>query len=172
MIKQEREMYSKILVPVDGSEPSNLGLSEAIKMAVVLGSQLRLVHIVNEFVMDGTYGAGFYATDLIESLVKSGRTILDAAEATAHRKGVKTECVLLESIGGVAADLILAQAKEWQADLIVMGTHGRRGLARMAMGSDAEQVVRAASVPVLLVRGKLKARSETSKRAKAEASAA
>jgi len=59
--------------------------------------------------------------------------------------------VLLESIGGPAADLILAQAKEWPADLIVMGTHGRRGLRRLAMGSDAEGVIRGAPVPVLLV---------------------
>ena len=63
------------------------------------------------------------------------------------------DSVLLESIGGAAADLILAQAKIWQPDLIVMGTHGRRGLARLALGSDAENVVRAATVPVMLVRG-------------------
>ncbi len=69
-----------------------------------------------------------------------------------QRQGISPECVLLESIGGAAADLILAQAKEWAADLIVMGTHGRRGLLRVALGSDAEQVVRAATVPVLLVR--------------------
>jgi nucleotide-binding universal stress UspA family protein len=60
--------------------------------------------------------------------------------------------LLIESIGAVAAELILAQAKQWQADLIVMGTHGRRGLARLAMGSDSEQVVRGATVPVTLVR--------------------
>jgi len=79
--------------------------------------------------------------------------VLDNAEKAAQREGVKVDTVLLESIGGVAADLILAQAKQWPADLIVMGTHGRRGLARLAMGSDAEQVVRAALVPVMLVRG-------------------
>jgi hypothetical protein len=49
--------------------------------------------------------------------------------------------------------LILEQAKQWQADVIVMGTHGRRGIFRLAMGSDAEQVVRGAAIPVLLVRG-------------------
>jgi nucleotide-binding universal stress UspA family protein len=61
--------------------------------------------------------------------------------------------VLVESIGGVAADLILEQAKDWHADMIVMGTHGRRGIFRLAMGSDAEQVVRGAGIPVLLVKG-------------------
>ena len=165
-------MYGKILVPVDGSATSTLGLNEAIKIAKAQGSQLRLVHIVNEFILDYTYSPGIYATNLIESLVKAGRTVLDVAETVAQREGVKAERVLLESIGGPAADLILAQAQEWQADLIVMGTHGRRGLARMAMGSDADQVVRAANVPVLLVRGKPKAKNEAVQCTLVEATAA
>jgi len=146
-------MYGKILVPVDGSEASTVGLNEAIAIAKSQGSQIRLVHIVNEFILDYTYSPGLYAGDLIESLRKSGQTILNFSEAIAQRQGITPECALLESIGGRAADLILAQAKEWHADLIVMGTHGRRGLARIALGSDAEEVVRAATIPVLLVRG-------------------
>jgi nucleotide-binding universal stress UspA family protein len=59
---------------------------------------------------------------------------------------------MIESMGASAADFIVEQARQWSADLIVMGTHGRRGLLRVAMGSDAESVVRIASVPVLLVR--------------------
>jgi nucleotide-binding universal stress UspA family protein len=59
----------------------------------------------------------------------------------------------VESIGGPAGTLILEQAKKWSADLIVMGTHGRRGIRRLALGSDAEEVLRSATVPVLLVRG-------------------
>jgi nucleotide-binding universal stress UspA family protein len=153
-------MYGKILVPVDGSETSTRGLNEAIKIAKVQGSQLRLLHIVNEFVLDYTYSPGLYSANLIESLVKAGRAVLNAAETAAKREGVKAESVMLESIGGAAADLILAQAKTWQPDLIVMGTHGRRGLARMALGSDAEYVVRAATVPVLLVRGSSQGKKE------------
>src|SRR5260370_19007495 len=121
-------MYGKILVPVDGSEASTLGLNEAIEIAKSYGSQIRLVHIVNEFILDYTYSPGLYATNLLESLRKGGRTILDLAQAVVQRQDITPECVLLESIGGRAADLILAQAKEWPADLIVMGTHGRRGL--------------------------------------------
>jgi nucleotide-binding universal stress UspA family protein len=146
-------MYGKILVPVDGSETSTRGLNEAIKIAKAQGSELRLVHIVNEFIFDYTYAPGIYAGNLIETLVKGGREVLDMAEKAVKREGVKAESVLIESIGGVAADLILTQAKQWHADLIVMGTHGRRGLARLAMGSDAEQVLRGATVPVMLVRG-------------------
>ena len=146
-------MYGKILVPVDGSETSTRGLSEAIKIAKVQGSQLRLVHIVNEFILDITYSAGVFPQNLIESLVKTGRSVLDAAESVAKKEGVKVDSVLIESIGGRAGELIVAQAKAWQPDLIVMGTHGRRGLARIALGSDAEQVLRLSPVPVLLVRG-------------------
>jgi nucleotide-binding universal stress UspA family protein len=67
-------------------------------------------------------------------------------------QGIEPQCVLSESIGRQAAHQIIKQAEQWPADLIVMGTHGRRGLHRLLMGSDAEQVLRAASVPVLLVR--------------------
>jgi nucleotide-binding universal stress UspA family protein len=146
-------MYSKILVPVDGSETSTAGLNEAIKLATIHGSQLCLMHIVNEFILDYTYSPAQYSQDLVESLRNAGQEILDAAETTVQRHGIKPHCVLVESIGGVAADLILEQAKNWRAELIVMGTHGRRGILRLAMGSDAEQVVRASVVPVLLVRG-------------------
>lgn len=165
-------MYGKILVPVDGSETSTLGLNEAVKMAKAQGSQLRLVHIVNEYLLDCTYSAGVYATSLIESLRNRGQIVLDHAEAAALLQGLKPECVLLETIGGRAADLILAQAKEWSADLIVMGTHGRRGLVRIALGSDAEAVVHGATVPVLLVRSKSHTKGETPECALVEASAA
>ena len=144
-------MYAKILVPVDGSPASAAGLTEAIKIAKSQGSQLRLFHVVNEFVLDYSYGAGLYGTNLIDSLREAGKNILQQAETLVRQQGVAVEGVLLESIGGPAADLIVAQAKEWPADLIVMGTHGRRGLRRLAMGSDAEGVIRGAPVPVLLV---------------------
>jgi nucleotide-binding universal stress UspA family protein len=130
------------------------------------------VHVVNEFIIDCAYGPGAYASSVIESLRAGGKTILKRAEAVAQQHGIAPECVLVESIGGPAADLILAQATEWPADLIVMGTHGRRGLLRVALGSDAEQVVRAATVPVLLVRGTLSQGKSAPKALAVEASAA
>ncbi len=146
-------MYPKILVPVDGSQASAAGLAEAIKIAKNQGSELRLVHVVNDLILDYGYGSGVYVDDAIEVLRKAGRNVLDAAEATTRREGIETTSALLESVGGRAADVILAEAKTCSADLIVMGTHGRRGVARLVMGSDAEAVVRASSIPVLLVRG-------------------
>ena len=107
-------MYGKILVPVDGSEASALGLSEAIKIAKCVGGQIRLVHFVNEFVLDYAYGSGVYATDVIELLRKGGRSVLERAKAVVQEQGITPECVLLESMGGRAADLIVAQANEWE----------------------------------------------------------
>ena len=158
-------MYQKILVPVDGSETSMAGMQEAIKLAKSNGARIRVVHVVNEFVLDYAYGAGLYGTNLIESLREGGQKILREAEALVRQQGVQVDGVLLEAIGGPAADLILAQAREWPAELIVMGTHGRRGLHRLAMGSDAESVVRDAPTPVLLIRYAAKAAkpSETAK---------
>jgi nucleotide-binding universal stress UspA family protein len=153
-------MYDKILVPVDGSETSTRGLNEAIKIAKAEGSQLSLVHIVNEYIFDITYSGGVFPQNLIDTLVKTGKSVLDTAESAAKKEGVKVDSVLIQSIGGVAADLTLSQAKTWQPDLIVMGTHGRRGLARLALGSDAEHVARDATVPVLLVRGSSQGKKE------------
>src|SRR5271167_862653 len=146
------------------------GLNVAIKLAKSQGSELRLFHVVNEFVLDYSYGAGLYGTNLIDSLREAGKNILQQAETLVRQQGVAVHGVLLESIGGPAADLIVAQAKEWPADLIVMGTHGRRGLRRLAMGSDAEGVIRGAPVPVLLVQdtgkpGGKKAQGNTLKKA-------
>ena len=145
-------MYKKILVPVDGSKISLRGLEEAIQLARELGGKVRLLHVVNELVLDTAYGADAYGAGILAAMRQEGQAILDAAAAVARTQGLDPECVLVESIGGAAADVAVEQAKEWGADLIVMGTHGRRGFRRFVMGSDAEGVLRSATSPVLLVR--------------------
>ena len=146
-------MYKKILVAVDGSDASTLGLNEAIKFARLHGSELLLVHVVNEFVMLSAETPLVHVDRLIDALRAEGKAVLDRAERTVREQGLVPQTVLLESIGGPAADWIVEQAKQWHAELIVMGTHGRRGLRRLALGSDAELVVRSSPVPVLLIRG-------------------
>jgi nucleotide-binding universal stress UspA family protein len=151
------QIYGRILVPVDGSPTSDKGLQEAIKIAKALGSTLRVVHVVDELVVDysGIGGTNYYYSgDLIEGLREIGRKILANAEAVVRKSGLEPEpeAVLLEAIGGPSSRLIVAQAEEWPADLIVMGTHGRRGIRRLALGSDAEHVLRSSPTPVLLVR--------------------
>ena len=145
-------MYKTILVPVDGSAASKRGLSEACRLAKTLDATLSPVHVVNEFVMDAAYAPAMNHQALIDALRENGARTLKEAESAAAAQGLKPETHLIETIGGRAADAIIERAKQTSADLIVMGTHGRRGMRRLVMGSDAELVLRTSPVPVLMVR--------------------
>jgi len=145
-------MYEKILVAVDGSPTSLRGLNEAIKVAKAMHGQLMLVHVVNELVIAAEYVPSVYYEPILVSLRDSGAQVLEQAMSIARRGDVPCDRKLIETLGGRAADEIVKQAKEWSADLIVLGTHGRRGLRRLAMGSDAELVLRQSPVPVLMCR--------------------
>ncbi len=147
--------YKRILVPVDGSPTSTLGLREAIRLAKGQRASLHLVHVVDQhYALMGGVEIGLQFDDLTRSLKQGGRQILRRAEALVDQAKLKHSTALLETFTGPAADLIVRQAKKWRADLIVIGTHGRRGVRRLVMGSDAEQIVRSSPVPVLLVRSK------------------
>jgi nucleotide-binding universal stress UspA family protein len=152
-------MFRRILVPIDGSRASDLGLAEAIKLAKDSDATLCLLHVVDELIvtqhLDGTtYVPASYVEGFMQALHQSGRKLLAKAERKMERSGVKWQAVLVETLGHRVAELIIEHARKWRADLIVLGTHGRRGLRRVVMGSDAESVVREASVPVLLVRSR------------------
>lgn len=144
-------MYKHILVPVDGSATSKRGLEEAMRIAQDGGGTIRLVHVVDELVMVDPEVPVYYQA-MIESLREHGKAVLAKSEASVKARGVPVQSVLLETMGMRAADLIVEQAAQWPADLIVMGTHGRRGLRRVVLGSDAELVIRHTTVPVLLLR--------------------
>jgi len=145
-------MYQRILVPVDGSAPSLRGLQEAVKLAKGSGASLKLIHVVNEFIFDPVYAPALVYEPVMESMRVNGQRILANAAAVAAEAGVQPETQLIETIGGRVARLILEAARAWPADLIVMGTHGRRGVSRAVLGSDAETVLRSTTVPMLFVR--------------------
>ena len=161
-------MYDRILVPVDGSSTSTQGLDEAIKLAKLTGASLRLVHVVDQL----GFAAGFetYTGDLIGMLREAGAKILEDARARVAARGIAVTTFLCETFGTRVCDLVVEQAAEWKADLIVIGSHGRRGMSRLFLGSDAELVVRKAPVPVLLVRAPAKpaARVDTAPDARQE----
>jgi nucleotide-binding universal stress UspA family protein len=146
-------MYQNILVPVDGSPTSQRGLTEAIALARLTGGRLRLLHVVDElsFALSAGYGVT-YSGDILNVLRETGGQILATAVATAKAAGLEVDSVLKDSMAGRVCDHVVDQATAWPADLIVLGTHGRRGVGRLFMGSDAEAVVRSAPVPVLLLR--------------------
>lgn len=148
-------MYQRILVPVDGSPTSTRGLKEAIKLARLTGARLRLVHVVDELALaSGLEAATMMTGEMVQLLREGGERLLARARASAEKAGVTADTVLGDSLAGRICDQVIDQARKWRADLIVLGTHGRRGLGRMLLGSDAEMIVRLASVPVLLVRAK------------------
>lgn len=145
-------MYRHILVPVDGSPTARRGLVEAARLAKTLGATIRLVHVVDETALTLNPEAATATAPLLEQFAESGKQVLQEAVASAQHEGVQVETAMHENIAGRVADRILDEASSWPADLIVMGTHGRRGIRHVVLGSDAEAVVRSAKVPVLLVR--------------------
>lgn len=148
-------MYRRILVPVDGSEASMVGLRHAIGLAKDQGARLRVVNVVDDLIIAPMMMEPSGAADLtyvLDSLRVGGQKMLKKAAAVAEKNGVKAQTAQLESRGQAVSDVILADARRSRADVIVMGTHGRRGLNRLLLGSDAERVLREAPVPVLLTR--------------------
>ena len=149
-------MFRRILVPVDGSPTSSRGLEAAIAIAKNQSARLCLLHVVDELFATLGFGATYvpagYVENVMSGLRAEGEKLLRSAEAKVRRRGLKFDTVLVETSGHRVADVIVRQAKKWRADVIVLGTHGRRGVSRLLMGSDAEMVVREAPVPVLLVR--------------------
>jgi len=147
-------MFKRILVAVDGSHTAELAFQEAIMLAKELRAQLRAVHVVDEVSLNWPEGGDFEAVQ--ETFRKSGRKILENADAEMRKAGMTAETKMLEieTFGHRVADMIAAEAEAWPADLIVIGTHGRRGVNRLLLGSVAEGVARVATKPVLLIRGK------------------
>jgi nucleotide-binding universal stress UspA family protein len=146
-------MYTHILAPIDGSPTSERGLREAIGLAKDQKARLRLLHVVDKsLLMLDTTGMVDWA-DVIQSLREDGEQLVSRAKTLAAAHGIEAEGVVVETLGQRVADRILSEARDWQADLIVMGTHGRRGFRHLVLGSDAEAVLHDAPAPVLLVRG-------------------
>jgi nucleotide-binding universal stress UspA family protein len=151
---EDEAMYERILVPVDGSPTSSAGLEEAIQLAKLTGGRVRLVHVVDQLPFSlaaGTYGG--MSAQVVELLKESGWKILEDAHRRVADAGVKVDEELFESLDESLCAHLLEQVQSWRADIVVLGTHGRRGVRRMVLGSDAESILRSSTVPVLLVRG-------------------
>lgn len=145
-------MYRRILVPIDGSQTSERALQEAIKLAGG-DAQLRLIHVLEEmYLLDADGYAYIDLASVQEAMRKNGEHLLEAAAKKVRHSGATAETAVLDASGERPANVIENDARQWQADLIVVGTHGRSGLNRLLLGSVAEGVARVASRPVLLVR--------------------
>ena len=143
-------MFKRILIPVDGSATSKRALATALQMAQASGGAARVVYALDELAYIGGYE---YSAALLEDARKEARKVLDGAMAAARSAGVAADELLTDKPGQRLGDAIEAAAKDWKADLVVVGTHGRRGIGRVVLGSGAEQIIRQAPVPVLVIRG-------------------
>lgn len=147
-------IYKNILLAIDGSNVSNAAVEEIIKLTKGEKVHLRVIHVVDENIV--YYGGpGFDHALLINGLKEEGKEVLDNAVKTIEKQtSVKIEKCLLELklFQGKIADVIVEEAKNWPADLLVIGSHGRRGLGHFFLGSVAEHVTRIATMPVLIVR--------------------
>ncbi|MBC5763338.1 universal stress protein [Ramlibacter albus] len=142
--------YRRLLVPVDGSATSRKALVHALQIARDGNGSLLLVHCADEL----AYVTGFeYTSDMIAVAKQAAARLLAEAADIAKSAGVDPETKFIEFPRHRLGETIAEEAKAWNADLIVVGTHGRRGLDRVLLGSGAEQVIRHAPVPVLVIRG-------------------
>lgn len=146
-------MYTRILVPFDGSPTSEAGVHEAVRVARMGAGTLRLIHVIEDVPYAGEATAyGSWPSDRTQAALDRGHELLRLCAARVAAQGVAVETVLVEGGGHRLQQHVAEQAADWPADLIVLGTHGRRGVQRVVLGSDAEQIVRLSEVPVLLVR--------------------
>ena len=148
----DTHMYKRILAPIDGSETSDFAAQEAIRLAVDQHADLRFIHVMEEAYLPYTEGYIDIAV-LRDAVRQQGHRILSKSTAFAAQAGLRCEQALLEAHGERTSRIIIDDAEQWNADVIVMGTHGRRGLDHMIFGSLAEGVVRFSPLPILLVRG-------------------
>lgn len=141
--------YSKILIPLDGSQLAEAALDAAVPLARAFGAPLVLVGVLDLTAgMYDVYSEAFSPLDLKAQLQAFLETALDRAKARMDKEGLPVSRTVRS---GIPHDEIVAFAREEQADLIVMTTHGRKGISHLLLGSVTERVIRTAPCPVLVV---------------------
>ena len=140
--------FHHILVPVDFEPSSRHALDAAIDLALKFDARLTVLHAWDLPTYAYTYSP-YLSTDIWSTLERAAKAQLDAEVADAQKRLPRAEALLVR---GPAATEILAAVERVKADLVIVGTHGRRGLNRVFLGSVAENVVRGSKVPVLVMR--------------------
>ncbi|ARB93739.1 universal stress protein [Legionella longbeachae] len=142
-------MYKQIMIAVDGSKASSLALKEAIELAKNQNSKLCVIHIV-----DTLYEGDVDREAFVELIRKQGQEVLNSIKKKLSRVKIEFEMKLTELTPSKSqiAEKLVDEASAWSADLIIIGTHGRRGIQHILTGSVAEEVIRISKIPVLLVK--------------------
>ena len=145
-------MYHRILVPLDGSPTAEAGLRHAIDLAAALKAKMVLLHVMDDFALMVEMSSVTSYDTMRDALRQYGQHALDRAQQAAADAGVMCETFVREVAQARVSEIINDEAAKHRCDLVVMGTHGRRGFSRLTMGSNAEAVMRTSTVPVLMVR--------------------
>lgn len=152
-------MYKHILAPTDGSEVARKGVDRALELAKALSARVTIIAVTEPLpAYPGSFGhanlgVATSAAAIFDFAVEQGRAasaLLDDAKQSADRQGVSAETLLVQE--AQPAEAIIEAAKSRECDLIVMASHGRRGLSRLLLGSKTAEVVAQSHVPVLVVR--------------------
>jgi nucleotide-binding universal stress UspA family protein len=143
-------MYKKILVPLDGSELAEQVLPHVSQLAGCTGAEIILLRVPSEPVYDYLVPDPEIAVEMRRDIETGAQVYLDEIQAELKAMGLNASTLVVW--GAPVQDTIIQVARELRVDLIAMSTHGRSGLARMVIGSVADDVVRHAPVPVMLVR--------------------
>ena len=146
-------MYSRILVAVDGSDTSRHALKQAIELAKSLSAKLRIVHVVDMSWLPIGPELAMDTAALSSARHSAGEKIVAAALEVVREAGFEAESALAETETPTqhVADAIAQEASRWPAELLVLGTHGRRGFQRLMLGSVAEKMARLFPRPVMLI---------------------
>lgn len=146
-------MYRHILISTDGSEVARKGVDQGLALAKSLGAKVTLLTVTELLPVYAGFDGGLTAvayTDYTASQRAAAEQVLTAAREAAGRVGVAAETVLIEN--ALPADAIISTARARDCDLIVMASHGRRGIGRLVLGSVTAEVLAHSETPVLVVR--------------------
>lgn len=147
-------MYRSILVATDGSELSKKAVGSATDLAAAVGAELIALYVVPRYPVSYFEGGITISTEEIARTEKQwserGQAVVDAVRLEAQAKGVKTKAVVIQS--DMVAESIMSAANKNNCDLIVMASHGRKGIKRVLLGSETQHVLTHSTVPVLVLR--------------------
>ncbi|APW42458.1 universal stress protein [Rhodoferax saidenbachensis] len=147
-------MFKRILVATDGTTLSKKAVNSAVALAALNGAELVALNVVPRYPMsyfDGGIAVDAIDVSRVEKLwVDKGQAVVDAVKKLSLSKGVKAKAVTIKS--DIVSDSIIAAAKKHRCDLIVMASHGRKGIKRLLLGSETQHVLTHTTIAVLVLR--------------------
>lgn len=147
-------MYQRILVATDGSDLSHKAVDHAISLAATCGAELIAIKVVPHYPRSYFEGSVPLSADEVSRIEKhwaeDGEGVVEAVKSAGAAKGVKVTALVVKS--DLVSDALIEAAKKHGADLIVMASHGRKGVKRLLLGSETQQVLTHSETPVLVLR--------------------